>query len=116
MTQPRSTRALLGAWERTAATLPSGYDFGLDDWLNDLDGRRLLAAALGDDTRRAPTFRARLAAADRLVRAATKPFPLCLWGSKNAERHGYDRTRHWFYFVVPTRHGDEFAADLARVR
>lgn len=116
MTRRRSTRALLTAWERTAATLADGYELGLDDWLNDVDGRRLLGEALGDDPRRAPTFRRRLAAADALVRAATKAFPRCLWGSANAEQHGYDRTRHWFYFVVPKRHGAEFRADLARIR
>lgn len=116
MTARRSTRSLLAAWERTAATLDDGYEFGLDDWLNDLDGRRLLGEALGDDTRRAPTFRARLAAADALVRAATEPFPLCLWGSANAALHGYDRRRHWFYFVVPKRRSAELTTDLQRVR
>lgn len=116
MTKPRSTRALLGAWERTAAGLRSGYELGLDDWLNDLDGRRLLAEALGDDTRRAPVFRRRLAAADKLVRGASEPFARCLWGSKNAERHGYDRERHWYYFVVPRHRSAEFDRDLVGVR
>lgn len=116
MTRRRGTRSLLAAWEHTASTLPHGYELGLDDWLNDLDGRRLLAEALGDDARRAPTFRARLAAADALVRAATRPFPLCLWGTANAARHGYDRERHWYYFVVPARRNAGFDTDLTRVR
>lgn len=116
MTRARGVRSLLAAWERTAASLATGYECGLDDWLNDLDGRRLLAESLGADTRRAPTLRARLAAADALVHAGTEPFRLCLWGTKNAERLGYERTRHWWYFVVPKRHTAEFAFDLTRVR
>lgn len=116
MTARRSVRALLAAWERTAASLATGYEFGLDDWRNDLDGRRLLAAALGDDARRAPTFRARLAAADALVRAATRPFPVSVWGTRNATREGWDRDCHWYYFVVPTRGSAGLEADLRHVR
>lgn len=111
----RSARSLLGDWRKFANGLANGYEFGLDDYLNDLDVRRLLATALTTDPR-APSLRPQLAAADALVRAATEPFPVCLWGTGNAQLHLYDRERHWWFFAVPTRRTAEFDADLKRVR
>ena len=37
---------LLGEWERAVAQVESGYPLGLDDYLNDLDGRQLLEESL----------------------------------------------------------------------
>ena len=37
---------LLLEWERAVAQVESGYPLGLDDYLNDLDGRQLLEESL----------------------------------------------------------------------
>jgi hypothetical protein len=111
----RSARSLLAAWRKFATGLADGYELGLDDYLNDLDGRRLLAEALATDPR-APAMRPKVEATDALVRAATTPFPVCLWGTANAQRHLYDRQRHWWYFVVPTRRSAAFDDDLKRLQ
>lgn len=118
MTPPRhGLRALLAAWEAFADSLADGYDLGLDDYLNDVDVRRLLAERLAVRAPRADGVLAqRLATADAAVRAATEPARGCLWGSRNAAANGYRRDAHWYYFAVPRERSAEFDADLARVR
>lgn len=112
----KSAATLLAAWEALGRGLADGYELGLDDWLNDADGRRLLAEALAADADTAAHLAARVAAADAAVRAATTASTQCLWGSANASAHGYRRERDWWYFVVPKRCTDGFRADLKRVR
>lgn len=116
MTQRPSIRSLLIAWEAFAEGLANGYELGLDSYLNDLDGRRLLAEAIAAAKDVPADETTRLGAADGRVLAATKPGNTCLWGSKNARRNGYDPERHWWYYAVPRRHSEQFARDLAAVK
>ena len=37
---------LVTNWERTVASITNGYSFGLDDYLNDMDGRKILNEVL----------------------------------------------------------------------
>src|SRR5688500_16956128 len=37
---------LVSAWERTASQVQAGYPLGLDDYLNDVDGRQLIEEAV----------------------------------------------------------------------
>lgn len=102
---------LLSRWEQAAreAELET-YPFGIEDWLNDLDGRQVmhdLAAAVpdafGDHTR------ARLDEADARVEAATEKSAACLWGPKLAKRMGWKPAREWWYWRVPRAVNDDFA-------
>jgi hypothetical protein len=45
MSQRARVRELLAKWEAFARELHQGYRFGLDDWLNDVDVRRLIGEA-----------------------------------------------------------------------
>jgi hypothetical protein len=112
MSQRARVSELLAKWEAFARELHQGYRFGLDDWLNDVDVRRLIAEA-GDLL---PSHQRRLAAADARVREATQPHDKCLWGTKNAQQHGWKPTTHWYYFARPACHGEPFGKDLARVQ
>ena len=108
---------LLRSWEVFAQALAKGYEFGLDDWLNDVDLRQFLADALQKAER--PWDAAcgqRLVDADQAVRSATSVMTTCLWGSRNAAEHGWQPDQNWWYFVVPTQHTPEFVADLSLVR
>jgi hypothetical protein len=117
MTVGEATAMLLRTWEVFAQSLANGYEFGLDDWLNDVDARQCLAdALLAQQEPIAAVLYERMLAADELVQAATNVHATCLWGSSNAQERGWEAVENWWYFVVPKTHTEEFAADLARVR
>ncbi|MCA8954316.1 MAG: hypothetical protein KDE27_32710 [Planctomycetes bacterium] len=90
---------LVARWERVAAEAERGYGFTFEDWLNDLDGRRLLhdamAHAAADEQQ---LVGARIAAADGRFRAATVATEICQWGTEVAAESGYDRGEHWWYW------------------
>ena len=105
---------LVERWEQVADAVAAGYSLGLEDWLDDMDGRQKiddahatgrLSAKLGD----------RVSQADRRLRAALEPARGCLWGAANAAASGWTREHHWWYFEQPRRPGSDLAHDLARV-
>jgi hypothetical protein len=104
---------LVRAWERFAASVERGYPLTLDDYLDDLDGRQILAETLSALPHAATAAqRRRLVEADARVRAATRPGP-CLWGEANAQAQGWTPRAQWWYFRHPVKPGPEAAADLA---
>jgi hypothetical protein len=107
-------RGLVDNWERVVAEVEAGYDRPFDDYLNDLDGRQLLANALEiapEEVREAYTER--IAAADARVKAVTRPSARCLWGQIVADEEGWKPDRNWWYFLLPTAPGPRLAAELA---
>ena len=104
---------LVAAWERAADDIARGYPLGLDDYLNDVDGRQLLddlarevAEAVG------PHLRERVAAADARVRSGVVPSPECLWGEAVARREDWTPQRNWWYFSLPREPGPQLAEEL----
>src|SRR5262249_10692110 len=72
---------LIEDWDRIVGEIETGYRLGLDDYLNDLDGRELIAAALASVPKiLTPALRRKLDAADQRARAALVPAGRCLWG------------------------------------
>src|SRR6185312_8872706 len=72
-------RGLVENWERIVALVESGYQLGLDDYLNDMDGRQLLENALelaSADVR--GSFMARVRAADHRMLVLLRPAGKCL--------------------------------------
>lgn len=109
----RGLEGLVEQWERAVEDVARGYPFGLDDWLNDVDGRQLLAEALGaaSDIERA-RLRPRLDAADARARALLAMRARCLWGEEVARYHGWDPQRNWWYYAVPREPGPNLAEEL----
>jgi hypothetical protein len=108
---------LLVRWQQFADSLAGGYEFDLDDYLNDLDVRGSLADAMRSlDAVAAAALQAQLRGPDGLVQRATEPVEICLWGSANAALHGYDPATHWWYYAAPRRRSAAFERDLARLR
>lgn len=104
---------LIEEWERVVGLVETGYKLGLDDYLNDLDGRELIAALVAHITRAlTPTQKRRLEAADMRMRAAVKPLGRCLWGDRLAAANGWDATRNWWYFSRPAKPGPDLAQEL----
>ena len=106
---------LVEEWERVVAQVEQGYPLGLDDYLNDMDGRELIAALMNAVARAlTPVQKRRLVAADERMRAAVQPLAHCLWGDRLAAANGWDATRNWWYFSRPARPGPDLAQELVR--
>ena len=85
------------------------YPFGIEDWLNELDGRQIVhelarsvPAAMGRP------LAARLEEADSRVRAATQASPECLWGKALAKRLGWKPANEWWYWRRPHAVNEDF--------
>jgi hypothetical protein len=94
---------LVSRWEQAAREAErERYPFGVEDWLNELDGRQLLhelqAAVPGS---LAGSLAARLDEADQRLRAATEVALGCLWGDALAKRMGWKPAREWWYWRSP---------------
>ena len=104
---------LVRRWEQAARDAErERYPFGIEDWLNELDGRQLLDelhAALPGALDAALT--ARLAEADLRVRAATAASPECLWGERIAASRRWMADRQWWYWLRPRAVAADFEGD-----
>jgi len=104
---------LVAAWEHTVAQVEGGYPLGLDDYLNDLDGRQLLADALNEAPEgvSAP-LRPRVEAADQRMRRHVSRVDECLWGDRVAAAEQWDAERNWWYYAVPRQPAGMLREDL----
>lgn len=104
---------LLDQWEHTVDDVEDVYPLGLDDYLNDLDGRQLLSDALEivSERERAVAL-ARVEKADQRMKALVVPAGRCLWGVDMAEQHDWTPMRNWWYFTQPRELGAELREDL----
>ena len=103
---------LVRGWEETVESVADGYPLDtLDDYLNDLDGRQILADALAVAPREdGDRLRPGIAAADARFRSLVIPTARPLWGERAAAAHGWTPDRSWWYWSRPRRAG----ADLDR--
>jgi hypothetical protein len=105
---------LVAEWERVAESVHQGYPLDtLDDYLNDMDLRQLIAEALA--TVPTPTWgalTARLTAADARIRSGLVPAGRCLWGEAIAARRGWSAASEWWYFMRPAQLGPGLRAEL----
>ena len=104
---------LLAGWERTVAAVEAGFASGYEDYLNDLDGRQLLAQALERvSPAQAAVVAERLEALDARMRGATTPVARCLWGMIVAEEEGWTPKANWWYYARPRSGSAEFLAEF----
>jgi len=108
----RGLTGLLEQWAAIVAQSERGRDASLDEWLNDMDLRDILAGALA-----AATSRERQAAAPRLddadsrFHAITEPCD-CLWGEAVADTNRWRPEWQWWYFRRPVLPGPLMTEDL----
>jgi hypothetical protein len=104
---------LVESWEKTVREVENGYSLTLDDYLNDLDARQLIADALAvaDDQQRA-AIEARLRRADEMMRSLTTPVKVCLWGEEVANEEGWTAEKNWWYFARPLKADPELLAEI----
>jgi hypothetical protein len=106
-------RGLVENWERIVDQVLRGYNLTLDDYLNDMDGRQLLANALElapEEVRNA--FLPRVHDADLRIRLNLVPAGRCLWGAIVAGEEGWHEDTHWWYFEQPRNPGPRLRAEL----
>ncbi len=93
---------LMKNWEDVVKLVKAGYGCGLDDYLNDLDGRQILDEAL---TMASPgeknAYSERLARTDDAIMVLLEPAGKCLWGSGVAQMQGWNSEKNWWYFMKP---------------
>jgi hypothetical protein len=107
---------LVESWEKTVRQVEEGYSLTLDDYLNDLDARQLIAEALvvASDQQRA-AIEARLSRADEKMRNLTEPTKFCLWGEEVAEEEGWTAEENWWYFARPIKAAAELLAEIGEL-
>jgi hypothetical protein len=104
---------LVERWEETASSMERGYRLGLDDFLNDMDVRQLVADCLPlAPGRERKNMKKRVILADTLIKKSLKPAASCIWGRTEAKRQGWTARRNWWYYRLPCRTGPEFVAPL----
>ena len=104
---------LVEAWEQVVHAVAQGYELGLDDYLNDLDARHLLAEAWEV----APAaeqlqFQLRVEAADACLKSLLLPADECLWGDEVAAEEGWTREQQRWYFGYPVNAGVDLRVEL----
>jgi len=104
---------LVAEWERVVDQVEAGYELGLDDYLNDLDGRQLLEEVLvlaRPADREAALERIR--AADEHMKGLVNPTEECLWGESVADSEGWGPGSNWRNFNLPRSPGAMLKDDL----
>jgi hypothetical protein len=106
-------RGLVENWERVVGLLVSGYPHGLDEYLNDMDGRQLLENALEIAPADAKaSVMARVRDADHRALVLLVPAGRCLWGTIAEEDEGWSPERNWWYFQMPKHSGQRLKEEL----
>lgn len=99
---------LLDRWTKIVAEIEAGYDGLFDEFLNDMDARKIideLATHASDEEW--DLVDAVLPSLDARFFAATRPVETCIWGERNLTKYHYRTDHDWWYYRVPV--------DLSRV-
>lgn len=93
---------LVRSWERTVEDLQRGFDWEVDEWLNDLDVRTMIH----EISRALPSelplgLIRRLSVADLQFLGATMALEGCVWGDENARENEWRRDVYWWLWRLP---------------
>ncbi len=94
---------LVPSWERTVAHIARDYSRMMkEEYLNDMDGRRILHEVLQIATEaQRKQVEARIKAADETYFAHTVAVDVCIWGERNEKKYGYSPQVDWWYYRGP---------------
>ena len=108
-------QGLAESWEEVVRSIEDGYSLGLDDYLNDLDGRQLLEEALAvAPAQEKKTALQRVRRADAKMQTLVRPSGRCLWGDETARQEGWTARKNWWYFSIPVNPGEELLNELGK--
>ncbi|NOT60860.1 MAG: hypothetical protein HOP19_11630 [Acidobacteria bacterium] len=104
---------LLEQWEALIAAVEEGYGLGLDDYLNELDVRQLLADVIANVPKaETQAFTDQLQRADEQFQALTHPTEACLWGEEVAAEEGWSSQNNFWYYRRPRNGDPDFLAEI----
>ncbi len=104
---------LVRRWRETARSVRRGYPLGMDDYLNDLDGRQLISEVLPlVEPAERKKLRSRVVEADSLFRRHSKATRVCLWGGREARQRRWTSRKNWWYYRIPTTPGARLRPDF----
>jgi hypothetical protein len=104
---------LVRRWKESARAVHRGYPLGLEDYLNDLDVRQLIAESLPLTTpAERKKARSRVIEADTVFKQHSKATRICLWGTREAARRGWTSRKNWWYYRLPLHPGESLRSDL----
>jgi hypothetical protein len=105
-------RGLITRWSVIARDA-AHYNLTIDDWLNDVDLRDMIAGAMAvaPDAERHAVAQA-LDDADESFRSATMATKRSLWGDPVSVADNHDPQQQWWYFRRPAHPGKTMRADL----
>jgi hypothetical protein len=107
---------LVDRWKEIVESLEESYPYTLDDYLNDMDTRSLLAGVAGHLPKDAAReLHESIRESDRRFRLLTEPLEQCLWGEDVAHDEGWEPEREWWYWRRPRNPGPDLEADLAKL-
>jgi hypothetical protein len=95
---------LLSDWESVAKEVALGNPAYImyDEFLNDMDGRRIIQECLGLLTPEEQLLISeRLRKIDEQFKQTTTETRNCIWGEESAKKDGYSRDIHWYYYRRP---------------
>jgi hypothetical protein len=88
---------LIPSWARNVASADS--EDNMDEWLNDLDGRKIIDEILELLTEQEKAImRRELEPIDQLFARKTFETNECVWGETNERSNGYNRIKNWYYY------------------
>ncbi len=109
----KGLRGIIADWDAIAHSAAE-YDLTLDDWMNDLDLRDIIAGAmLVAPEHERHELRHVLDRADRAFRAATRESVQSPSASAEGLAHRHDPVTQWWYFRYPANPGETMRADIA---
>mgnify|MGYP000435942032 CR=1 FL=1 len=74
----------------------------LEEYLNDMDGRRILEELIEVAGDRAPCgVQEKMWQLDSKIMPLLQPSYTCIWGTENAFKRSYLPQKHWYYFALP---------------
>lgn len=112
----RGLMGLVEAWEKVVQSVDDGYLLSLDDYLNDLDTRQLLADSLAvASIADLQKFEEQVQRADDQMKSLTTRTSACLWGDEIAEEEGWNSKKNWWYYARPVDADRDLLAEIDEV-
>lgn len=100
---------LVERWEYVVSSIARGEKQEYYDYLNDMDGRRILEEVLTIAPKeQIRKFKERVSEADRRAKEHLNEVDKCIWGAATAKKWGYASEKEWWYYHVPKNLEDDW--------